>query len=86
MIYAIGGVSGSGKTLLRQRHQNLRGLPCIDIESFYRHAEQHGYNLSWRGALRQFLEAVDYAVGNSQEGSNFAVEAFFKPGGEQRAG
>lgn len=30
MIYAIGGMSGSGKTLLRQWHQNLRGLPCID--------------------------------------------------------
>jgi uridine kinase len=50
MIYAIGGVSGSGKTQLRQSHEKLYNLPCIDIEVYYRAAEQQA--TAFTGAMR----------------------------------
>lgn len=79
-------MSGSGKTQLRQSHEKLYNLPCIDIEAFYRAAEQQGYSLHWRDALRQFLAAVDRTISQTPEGDDIVVEAFLKPGGDQRAG
>lgn len=83
MLYAFGGVSGSGKSWLRKSHPRLRQLPCIDIADCYRAAEQQGYHsIDWRTALQMFESAVRQAL---QDGHReLCLEAFFKPRGAQR--
>ena len=83
MIYAIGGVSGSGKSWLRIHHPVLRNLPCFDIEQAYRAAEQQGYSLDWRRALEDFADEIwDHLM--HFRGGDVVLETFFRPGGQQR--
>lgn len=85
MIYAVGGVSGSGKTRLRVQDEFLRRPTCIDIQDYYRLAEQRGFSIGWEDALQQFLDAVDLFFERNRD-KDLVVEAFFRPDSEQRAG
>ena len=84
MIYALAGVSGSGKTFLRRYHPALNSLPCIDIETFYRQAETQGYRLSSDEALDDLRQHVEGWL-EFPTSDDLVVEAFFRPGGPQRS-
>jgi len=83
MIYALGGVSGCGKTWLRSHHPALKHLRCLDIENVYRRAEAAGHHLDWQEALEQFMDALLEAL--LQDDGDVVLEAAFRPGGLQRA-
>lgn len=70
------------KTWLRRQQNELRRLVCVDIETIYRRAEQQGYRLDWNQALEQFLTAIQQCL---EHYADIVVEAFFRPGSEQRA-
>jgi hypothetical protein len=81
-IYALGGVSGSGKTYLRNRHPTLRDLECVDIGDIYQVADEDGAVLEWRKALEAFVVLVNDVLDDTQ--ADFVVEAFLRPDGPQR--
>lgn len=80
-IYCIGGVSGSGKTFLRQQNHALARLPHFDIANTY---SQHGdiardkATHIWLGEIESYLR--------SWPGQSIVCEAFFAPGKHQRRG
>lgn len=81
-IFCIGGVSGSGKTRLREQHPVLRKLAFVDIANVYARAEQRGASLDWLEALQQFVEEVEAQLEAGEQ--SLVLEAFFRPDGEQR--
>ncbi|GFR45196.1 hypothetical protein Agub_g6587, partial [Astrephomene gubernaculifera] len=78
-IYCIGGVSGSGKTYLRECHNLLSKLPFIDIADVY--ADYPG--IGREAARIELLDRLEQQLQEDAE-SSVCVEAFFAPGKAQR--
>ncbi|CAN0448054.1 unnamed protein product, partial [Scytosiphon promiscuus] len=83
-IYAIGGVSGTGKTHFRTTCEGLSGLRTLDIADVYENSVMEGTpDLHWRTALGSFAERVRRLL-EEDSSSDLVLEAFFRPDGEQR--
>jgi excinuclease UvrABC ATPase subunit len=82
-IFCVGGVSGSGKSTLINQHHVLEHLPCWDIATYYREAEEQGIQIDWQQAFAALWDDVDdYLLHNPY--NDVVLEAFFRPGGDQR--
>lgn len=81
MLYCIGGVSGSGKTWLRENHPRLQQLEAWDIADEYARAEQQGQTLDSDEAMHRFFYNVRTRLCG---GGSLVLEAYFRPSGEQR--
>lgn len=83
-IYAIGGVSGTGKTHFRTTCEVLREFRALDIADVYEDSVMEGApDLHWRTALGRFAERVRWLL-EEDSSSSLVLEAFFRPNGVQR--
>ncbi|CAM9577633.1 unnamed protein product [Laminaria digitata] len=83
-IYALGGVSGTGKTHFRTTCDCLRGLRTLDIADVYEDSIAEGTpDLHWKTALERFAGRVRGLL-EEDSSSDLVLEAFFRPDGEQR--
>lgn len=84
-IYALGGVSGTGKTHFRTRTCTaLRNARVADIGDVYNQSAADGQpSLHWRVAMDRFGVILRTLLEADRTG-DIVLEAFFRPGGEQR--
>lgn len=83
-IYALGGVSGTGKTHFRTTCDCLRGLRTLDIADVYEDSRAEGTpDLHWKTALERFAGRVRGLL-EEDSSSDLVLEAFFRPDGDQR--
>lgn len=83
IIWALGGVSGSGKTTAVRNHPVLSTLPVFDIGDVYERFEAAGQSCDFNTARAQFFWEVGTWLGNNPTKS-IVLEAFFNRGGPQR--
>lgn len=83
MIFCIGGVSGSGKSTLIYHHPELETLLHIDVSDAYRRAEERGVTIPWEAAFDELLNETRHHLDNNER--DIVLEAFFRPGSEQRS-
>lgn len=76
-VGVITGVSGAGKTHLRQRAEELRGLPVVDISDVYRELPMVDY-------VRATLEVARRTRELLRSHAHVIIEGYFLPGSPSR--
>mmetsp|Transcript_24032 Transcript_24032/g.41345 ORF Transcript_24032/g.41345 Transcript_24032/m.41345 type:complete len:144 (+) Transcript_24032:69-500(+) len=79
-IYALGGVSGSGKTYMRNNHPALCTMKALDIADFY---QQYGPDLHWSQAQQLFMQTLQAEL-QRDPNEHIVLEAFFGPTADHR--
>eukprot|EP00472_Partenskyella_glossopodia_P012013 CAMPEP_0197518232 /NCGR_PEP_ID=MMETSP1318-20131121/3376_1 /TAXON_ID=552666 /ORGANISM="Partenskyella glossopodia, Strain RCC365" /LENGTH=223 /DNA_ID=CAMNT_0043068401 /DNA_START=51 /DNA_END=722 /DNA_ORIENTATION=+ len=78
IVYALGGISGSGKTFLRTNHPRLRDLPACDIADAYVGAEDEAkrtHRPKYEIAFDRFLLDIENTIEKHHDPPEIVIEA-----------